>query len=186
MKAAEVKEIKVALCGPMASGKTWLAEKLVEDYDLTRINLAGKVKDIAADLFFMQPENKDRLLLQEIGKKMRDIRSSVWVDYLLHEADHIGQVVCDDVRFINEAQRLQADGFTIILLEISEDLQKERLQRTYPDNWEVHWNARRDASELDMWGDEILDYIDGTISVKDGEITYQKLVNMLKTLDVIN
>jgi adenylate kinase family enzyme len=179
------KEVKVALCGPMASGKTWLAEKLVEDYDLTRINLAGKVKDIAADLFFMQPENKDRVLLQEIGKKMRDIRPSVWVDYLLHEADHIGQVVCDDVRFINEAQRLQADGFTIILLEISEDLQKERLQRTYLDNWEVHWNARRDASELDMWGEEILEYIDGTISVQDGEITYQKLINMLKTLDVI-
>ena len=34
------------------------------------------------------------------------------------------------------AQKLQRDGFTIILLEISEDLQKERLQRTYPDNWE--------------------------------------------------
>ena len=47
--------MKIAICGPMGSGKTWLAEKLVNDFDLTRINLAGKVKAIAADLFFMKP-----------------------------------------------------------------------------------------------------------------------------------
>ena len=104
--------MKIAICGPMGSGKTWLAEKLVNDFDLTRINLAGKVKAIAADLFFMKPENKDRVLLQNIGKKMRDVRSSVWVDYLLHQSAE-GDVVCDDVRFVNEARRLQADGFTI-------------------------------------------------------------------------
>ena len=176
--------MKIAICGPMGSGKTWLAEKLVNDFDLTRINLAGKVKAIAADLFFMKPENKDRVLLQNIGKKMRDVRSSVWVDYLLHQSAE-GDVVCDDVRFVNEARRLQADGFTIILLNITEDLQKDRLQRTYPDNWEVHWNARLDASELDMWGTDILDYIDATLIVEDGEEMYEKLLNSLEKLGLI-
>ena len=176
--------MKIAICGPMGSGKTWLAEKLVNDFDLTRINLAGKVKAIAADLFFMNPENKDRVLLQNIGKKMRDVRSSVWVDYLLHQSAE-GDVVCDDVRFVNEARRLQADGFTIILLNITEDLQKDRLQRTYPDNWEVHWNARLDASELDMWGTDILDYIDATLIVEDGEEMYEKLLNSLEKLGLI-
>lgn len=176
--------MKIAICGPMGSGKTWLAEKLVNDFDLTRINLAGKVKAIAADLFFMKPENKDRVLLQNIGKKMRDVRSSVWVDYLLHQSAE-GDVVCDDVRFVNEARRLQADGFTIILLNITEDLQKDRLQRTYPDNWEVHWNARLDASELDMWGTDILEYIDDTLIVEDGEEMYEKLLNSLENLGLI-
>jgi len=176
--------MKIAICGPMGSGKTWLAEKLVNDFDLTRINLAGKVKAIAADLFFMKPENKDRVLLQNIGKKMRDVRSSVWVDYLLHQSAE-GDVVCDDVRFVNEARRLQADGFTIILLNITEDLQKDRLQRTYPDNWEVHWNARLDASELDMWGTDILEYVDDTLIVEDGEEMYEKLLNSLEKLGLI-
>jgi len=176
--------MKIAICGPMGSGKTWLAEKLVNDFDLTRINLAGKVKAIAADLFFMKPENKDRVLLQNIGKKMRDVRSSVWVDYLLHQSAE-GDVVCDDVRFVNEARRLQADGFTIILLNITEDLQKDRLQRTYPDNWEVHWNARLDASELDMWGTDILEYVDDTLIVEDGEEMYEKLLNSLENLGLI-
>tara|TARA_B100001094_G_C18164898_1_gene791444 strand:+ start:1347 stop:1880 length:534 start_codon:yes stop_codon:yes gene_type:complete len=176
--------MKIAICGPMGSGKTWLAEKLVNDFDLTRINLAGKVKAIAADLFFMKPENKDRVLLQNIGKKMRDVRSSVWVDYLLHQSAE-GDVVCDDVRFVNEARRLQEDGFTIILLNITEDLQKDRLQRTYPDNWEVHWNARLDASELDMWGTDILEYIDDTLIVEDGEEMYEKLLNSLENLGLI-
>lgn len=176
--------MKIAICGPMGSGKTWLAEKLVNDFDLTRINLAGKVKAIAADLFFMKPENKDRVLLQNIGKKMRDVRSSVWVDYLLHQSAE-GDVVCDDVRFVNEARRLQEDGFTIILLNITENLQKDRLQRTYPDNWEVHWNARLDASELDMWGTDILEYIDDTLIVEDGEEMYEKLLNSLENLGLI-
>ena len=176
--------MKIAICGPMGSGKTWLAEKLVNDFDLTRINLAGKVKAIAADLFFMKPENKDRVLLQNIGKKMRDVRSSVWVDYLLHQSAE-GDVVCDDVRFVNEARRLQEDGFTIILLNITENLQKDRLQRTYPDNWEVHWNARLDASELDMWGTDILEYIDDTLIVEDGEELYEKLLNSLENLGLI-
>ncbi len=176
--------MKIAICGPMGSGKTWLAEKLVNDFDLTRINLAGKVKAIAADLFFMKPENKDRVLLQNIGKKMRDVRSSVWVDYLLHQSSE-GDVVCDDVRFVNEACRLQEDGFTIILLNITEDLQKDRLQRTYPDNWEVHWNARLDASEMDMWGTDILEYIDDTLIVEDGEEMYEKLLNSLEKLGLI-
>lgn len=176
--------MKIAICGPMGSGKTWLAEKLVNDFDLTRINLAGKVKAIAADLFFMKPENKDRVLLQNIGKKMRDVRSSVWVDYLLHQSAE-GDVVCDDVRFVNEARRLQEDGFTIILLNITEDLQKDRLQRTYPDNWEVHWNARLDASEMDMWGTDILEYIDDTLIVEDGEQMYEKLLNSLEKLGLI-
>ncbi|MCK5647174.1 MAG: hypothetical protein KAH97_10355 [Anaerolineales bacterium] len=152
----------------MASGKTWLAHKLCEELGLSKISLAAQVKVVARDLFFMDPEHKDRILLQEIGKKMRDIRPSVWVDYMLNSENAQDNCVCDDVRFVNEARKLSEEGFLIIMLDIDEELQKSRLMRAYPDNWEIHWNARSDSSETELLSKEMQEYIDKTIIVKDG------------------
>ena len=160
--------VKIAICGPMASGKTWLAHKLCEELGLSKISLAAQVKVVARDLFFMDPEHKDRILLQEIGKKMRDIRPSVWVDYMLNSENAHDNCVCDDVRFVNEARKLSEEGFLIIMLDIDEELQKNRLMRAYPDNWEIHWNARSDSSETELLSKEMQEYIDKTIIVKDG------------------
>ena len=160
--------VKIAICGPMASGKTWLAHKLCEELGLSKISLAAQVKVVARDLFFMDPEHKDRILLQEIGKKMRDIRPSVWVDYMLNSENAQDNCVCDDVRFVNEARKLSEEGFLIIMLDIDEELQKSRLMRAYPDNWEIHWNARSDSSETELLSKEMQEYIDKTIIVKDG------------------
>ena len=49
----------------------------------------------------------------------------------------------------------------------------------------MHWNARLDASELDMWGTDILEYIDDTLIVEDGEEMYEKLLNSLEKLGLI-
>lgn len=160
--------VKIAICGPMASGKTWLAHKLCEELGLSKISLAAQVKVVARDLFFMDPKNKDRVLLQDIGKRMRDIRPSVWVDYMLNSEDAQDNCVCDDVRFVNEAKRLSEEGFLIIMLDIDEDLQKSRLMRAYPDNWEIHWNARSDSSETELLSTAMQEYVDETIMVSDG------------------
>ena len=116
----------------------------------------------------MDPKNKDRVLLQDIGKRMRDIRPSVWVDYMLNSEDAQDNCVCDDVRFVNEAKRLSEEGFLIIMLDIDEDLQKSRLMRAYPDNWEIHWNARSDSSETELLSTAMQEYVDETIMVSDG------------------
>jgi|TARA_R110000803_G_scaffold190141_3_gene252651 dephospho-CoA kinase len=138
--------MKIAIAGQMASGKTTLAESLVK-IGYEKVSLAGKVKEIAGDLFHM--EEKDRPLLQQIGMKMREIRPSVWIDYIIHLGEEHDNLVIDDVRFANEAKVLKQAGWTIIRLDIGEDLQKERLQNTYED-WEVHWNNRGDASEVEV------------------------------------
>ena len=171
--------VKIAICGPMASGKTWLAHKLCEELGLSKISLAAQVKVVARDLFFMDPEHKDRILLQEIGKKMRDIRPSVWVDYMLNSENAQDNCVCDDVRFVNEARKLSKEGFLIIMLDIDEELQKSRLMRAYPDNWEIHWNARSDSSETELLSKEMQKYIDKTIIVKDGLEMFEYLKNWL-------
>jgi len=138
--------MKIAIAGQMASGKTTLAENLVK-IGYKKVSLAGKVKEIAGDLFHM--EEKDRPLLQQIGMKMREIRPSVWIDYIIHLGEEHDNLVIDDVRFANEAKVLKEAGWTIVRLDISEKLQKERLQNTYED-WEVHWNSRGDASEVEV------------------------------------
>jgi len=168
--------VKIAICGPMASGKTWLADKLSQELALNKISLAGQVKVVARDLFFMDPVKKDRLLLQEIGKKMRDIRPSVWVDFMLSQEDADNDCVCDDVRFVNEAKQLKEEGFLIFMLEITEELQKSRLMRTYPDNWEVHWNARSDSSETELLCEEMKSYIDQTLVVADNDDCYKTIM----------
>ena len=172
--------VKIAICGPMASGKTWLAHKLCEELGLSKISLAAQVKVVARDLFFMDPEHKDRILLQEIGKKMRDIRPSVWVDYMLNSENAQDNCVCDDVRFVNEARKLSEEGFLIIMLEIDEELQKSRLMRAYPDNWEIHWNARSDSSETELLSKEMQQYIDETLLVTDGLKLFEHMKEILE------
>ncbi len=138
--------MKIAIAGRMASGKTTLADHLV-DRGYQKVSLAGKVKEIARDLF--QMEEKDRPLLQQIGMKMREIRPSVWIDYIIHLGEQNDNLVIDDVRFVNEASVLQEAGWIVIRLNIEDKLQKERLQNTY-DDWEVHWNNRSDSSETEV------------------------------------
>tara|TARA_R110000851_G_scaffold120238_3_gene248502 strand:- start:196 stop:702 length:507 start_codon:yes stop_codon:yes gene_type:complete len=158
--------MKIAVCGKMASGKTTFANMLINQKgEGTVLSLAKKVKDIGTELFFM--EGKDRPLLQKIGMKMREIKEDVWLDYLIQSADdwqkdNVGIVVIDDVRFKNEVKKLKDNGWTLIKLEITDSLQKERLQKTYED-WKLHWNNRNDASEADVdkipleWFDYVLD-----------------------------
>lgn len=143
----ELVSMKIAICGKMASGKTTMADWLVTQQGYKKASLGGKVKEIARDLFRMK--KKDRPLLQKIGMMMREVRASVWIDYVIGVGDRYEDIVIDDVRFINEAKALHEAGWTIIRLNIDEDTQKERLKQTY-DDWEVHWNNREDPSEMEV------------------------------------
>jgi dephospho-CoA kinase len=141
--------MKIAICGKMASGKTTIADHLSLD-GFVVVSMAGEVKRVGRELFGMKIGEKNRPLLQQIGMKMREIRESVWLDCLIREANEHELVVCDDVRFVNEAHTLKEHGWILIKLVISDDLQKQRLQDTYGDDWKVHWYNRSDASETEV------------------------------------
>jgi len=169
--------MRIAICGKMASGKTTVAQSL-EGFQV--LSLAGEVKRVGRELFGMK--DKNRPLLQQIGMKMREIRESVWLDALIRESNkqelYGYSVVCDDVRFINEANTLKADGWILIKLVITDDLQKQRLQNTYPDDWEVHWNNRTDASESEV--DAIpLDLFDLVIPAANDGSTVKRVIDFL-------
>ena len=174
--------MKIAIAGQMASGKTTLANKMQEelislDYRVERHSLATKVKEIGSNLFGMV--EKDRKLLQQIGMKMREIRPDVWIDYMNRTIDEdfatdkYDVAIVDDVRFINEAEKLSAQGWRIVRLHLDEDLQRERLKKTYPD-WEVHWANRNDPSETEV-SQIPEDYIWLNIMASDSDAVFEAI-----------
>lgn len=173
--------MKIAIAGQMASGKTTMAAALAAAMDGTVMSLATKVKEVGRDLFGMQV--KDRPLLQQIGMRMRDIRPNVWIEYLDREATKVSDagstVVVDDCRFINEAEWFKKNGWLVVRINIDEELQKSRLMQTYPDDWEIHWNNRGDASEIQV--PQIPDgLVDFEIEAEDSDRIIDNLLDAIR------
>lgn len=152
--------MKVAFVGKICSGKTYCVDYLKEvDTRFYITRFAKMVKWIARNLFFM--EGKDRDLLQQIGTKMREIRDDVYVNYTIKECETRTFCLLDDARYINEISRLKEAGWTLIKLDISPQLQRERIMKCYPDTYKEHLARLTHESETqqDTIPREMYDYI---------------------------
>ena len=140
--------MKIAITGKMCSGKTTLSNYLCEIEPKFQVFSFGKkVKQVASDLFDMDPLVKDRSLLTSIGQKMREIDSDVWVNYVINQCKDIEYCLIDDLRYQNEYEALAKNNWKIIQLTISDDLQEERIRNIYPDNYQDHLKNRGHESE---------------------------------------
>jgi len=140
--------MKIAVTGKMCSGKTTLCNYLCELEPRFQIFSFGKkVKDVASDLFNMDPQIKDRTLLTSIGQKMREIDKDVWVNYVINQCKDVEYCLVDDLRYQNEYEALVKNGFKIIQLNISDELQEYRIRNIYPLNYLDHLLARTHLSE---------------------------------------
>jgi broad-specificity NMP kinase len=140
--------MKIAVTGKMCSGKTTLCNYLCELEPRFQIFSFGKkVKDVASDLFNMDPQIKDRTLLTSIGQKMREINKDVWVNYVINQCKDVEYCLVDDLRYQNEYEALVKNGFKIIQLNISDELQEYRILNIYPNNYEDHLQNRNHPSE---------------------------------------
>ena len=140
--------MKIAVTGKMCSGKTTLCNYLCELEPRFQIFSFGKkVKDVASDLFNMDPQIKDRTLLTIIGQKMREINKDVWVNYVVQQCKDVEYCLVDDLRYQNEYEALVKNGFKIIQLNISDELQEYRIRNIYPLNYLDHLLARTHPSE---------------------------------------
>ena len=151
--------MKIAFIGKSCSGKTWCVDFLnnyrnknlekehtgADDSPFYITRFAKMVKHIATELFFMTV--KDRHLLQQIGTKMREIRDDVYVNYVIHECEGKQFCLLDDARYVNEIMRLRDDGWTLVKLDISPELQRERIMRCYPDTYKEHLGRLEHESE---------------------------------------
>jgi hypothetical protein len=152
--------IKIAFIGKMCSGKSFICQylqSLQPEFEI--LSFASKIKDIAIELYGM--EYKDRELLQKIGSKMREIDEDVFSKYLIKESKKYNFVLVDDVRYPNELFYLKKNGFILVKLVISSQLQKERLHQLYGNKAEQHIALLEHSSEIlqDNMDDNLFDKI---------------------------
>jgi adenylate kinase family enzyme len=142
--------MKIVICGKMCSGKTTLAQTIQRmDSRYTIYSIGQKVKDIATDVFHMK--GKDRDLLIAIGAQMRAIDPDVWVKYILSQTQGHSHCLVDDMRYQNEYDLLRQHGFVVIQLEISRDLQEQRIKKLYTTNPQEHLKNRDHLSETNIF-----------------------------------
>lgn len=179
--------VKIGICGIMASGKTTLAEQLIQNYsDFTRVSLANAVKEFANFIFDIPEGFKDRVAYQKMGDGARNyLFQDVWIETLLQQvAEQEGfnkHFVVDDIRYENEVDKLKGKGWYIVKLDIDDDLQLERLKATYPDDWEVHAEARSHASESQV-NNIPLEKFDFIIKASNDESPLSQLDNFVNEI----
>lgn len=139
--------VKIAFSGKMTSGKTTAATMVKNRIpDAKIISFAGKLKELAVDLFDMK--NKDRVLLQELGSKMREINKDVWLNYAIKESLKHRHIIIDDLRLENEYKALKNEGFIIVRLDVDKTTQIKRLKQLYPNSWEQQMNRLDHHTEI--------------------------------------
>lgn len=135
--------VLLAISGKQFSGKTTLANALVAEacvaaYSPTRMALADPMKDLVKKGLHREDREAWQLFGTEVvrdGCARYFGDGDFWVNlYLGNVKDKIDQgfdfILCDDVRFPNEADGLKAAGFKLIRLEASEDVRMLRGQQT--------------------------------------------------------
>lgn len=142
--------MKIALTGNICSGKSYLSKILAKKYDLKIYSFAGKIKEIAHDLFNMDLNNKDRELLQNIADKMKEIDSDIWIKYLMKSIQNQENIIIDDLRFPNELEYLKKAGFIIIRVSVSENVRIERIKKLYPITYQQHIEGGKHNSESNV------------------------------------
>ncbi len=175
--------LKIGVIGKMCSGKTTLSNfiknHLLRTYgiQMESMTFAGKLYELAYDLFDMDKKNKDRRLLQMIGSNMRAIDKDVWVKYVMKKSRD-KDVMVEDCRYRNEFEALVREGFIMIKINIDEDYHKERLMKTYPETYEKHIENLYHASEMDIDGLEE-EKCELVLDARDNELNYEKTVELL-------
>ena len=148
---------RIAICGKICSGKSYISTYLEQNYNFKKYSFGDAVKKYCKEIFGMV--NKDRKLLQLFSKKMKEINNDVWINIIDQQMnlDINNNIIIDDLRFNNEYEYLKKKKFIFIKLNIDDELQKERIIETYPDNYQNHLDNRNDNSEK-LIDDKAFDY----------------------------
>lgn len=139
----------IAFMGKMGAGKTEAANYVAREYPYFQQHFAAELKRIAVRLFGPDAIT-NRGLMQDLGRKMRELDPMVWVNVALKDvtADgirydsptydalpHPGRgrgdtvpVVIDDLRFPNEYHELRKREFVIVKVCAHRNQRLARLQ----------------------------------------------------------
>jgi len=169
-KTLENYGFRIALTGRMGTGKSTLAEFLKNSFGFQRRSFAAKLKEMAREMFDMK--SKDRVLLQTLGSKLREVQSDVWAKYVIDEINETAplRVVIDDMRYLNEATALKENGFKLVgLYALKESILKRRPVGFTPETARHPSETETDEIHVDC-------ALDTSLSI---ETTYRKMMEML-------
>ena len=115
----------LGISGKAQSGKDSVGQYLVEKYAFKRAASADALKRIARNIFTWngQKDEAGRKFLQDLAMAVRGYDQDYWIRITLQEIQHqhvlnqVNNFVITDVRFLNEAKYLKAQG--AILLRIN-------------------------------------------------------------------
>jgi hypothetical protein len=120
---------------------TEVIEPLLLDISRKRFSTYTNIRTLILDHIYpkykgLKPStektNHHRAMLQEIGESFRNtIDKYVWVNYLVNSSSGIKKVVVDDLRYLSELEGLTNASFTIVRIEVSPEIQKNRVNKIY-------------------------------------------------------
>lgn len=145
--------VRIALAGPMGSGKTYAAEWLQRRYPslhCKRIAFGDEVKDIVQRLW--NPPKKDRARLVEFATGVRAMDPNVWINRMLAttEATPDTNWICDDLRQSNEIHALREHGWLLVRILVPDEIRRSRLVAKYPHDHVEHEAYAQHPTEQDV------------------------------------
>ena len=177
--------MKLALSGKMGSGKDFLAQKIIEQYEYAhhpfkRLAFADILKGMVEEIFNVRKGEhpKAREILQLFGHVGRLANPLYWVEPIIEEADNCFEnVIVTDMRFKNEANELAKQGFRLIRVEAS---RKARAGR-------VELGSEDDISETDLdeftFDADFDSEDDYKVNPEAYDVKVNRLMNYLVTLE---
>lgn len=142
---------KIIVSGTMGSGKDTVVDYICEKYGHEKLFFAEPIYEIARKYFGM--DGKNRVLLQSIGQKMREIEPNIWVNYTFRQAKQYNKVAVSDMRQQNEYLVGINEGFYPIRVVANIDICIQRLRErdgVEPDVSRFEHEAEKGADKYEM------------------------------------
>lgn len=184
--------MKIAISGKMCAGKSFITNAILKYFNnnikkkkFNKISFADDVYYIARNMFGMTEKN--RILLTSIATKMREIDDDVWAKSTILRVNKLENVIIDDLRFTNELHLLKKNKFFLIRINISKELQLQRLKKTYPNTFKQHLKKINHQSEtaLDNVSIKNFDLVFNINSEDDASNIPQKIINKLSEINTL-
>lgn len=165
--------MRVALIGKMRSGKSTIADLLVENLDYTKLSFGTRLKQFAHEVFDVEEGVKPRKLYQDFGQYCRKIDNDVWVKWVERDMGDNQNVVIDDLRQPNEYEWARKNGFILFKVDCPDEVRLIRMK-----------DKGEDVSS-ELLNHETERYIDGYTYdyVLNGEISPLESYHAIKWLD---
>jgi cytidylate kinase len=141
---------KIALSGKSGSGKTTIANYLVEKHGFIRCGTGEACRDVCKRLF----GTDSKAVLNKVTDAMKVVDPDVWLKAALSSGEAEKPIVFDSMRFTNDYVYLEQQGFTMWRIEAPLDIRlqrmEERNQIVTPEDDEHSTEKELDAHRFDQ------------------------------------